>query len=316
MKGFCPLFTAGLVLCSLCVIRADVVNGIRAVVHDSVITYDEVENLIPTVIYRTYANQPEVLEKKIAAARTENLEQLVSRQLILHDFKTSGYNIPESILDDEVQSRIREKYEDRMKLAKMLQAEGTTTEKFRQQIREQIIISVLRQKNVSASLIISPHKVEAYYLAHKDEFKIEDEVKLRRIVLNKASEADGAQARALGEEILSRLKEGATFAEMASLYSQGPEKKDGGMWGWVERSVLRKELADAAMALKPGERSGVIDTPEACYILFVEEKRVAHVKSLGEIRESIERNLLSEERARLDKQWMDRLKKKTFLRYF
>ena len=315
MKGIYFFFAAGLLFSPVSA-RAEVVNGIDAIVHDSVITRDEVENLIPTVIYRTYANQPDVLEKKIVAARSENLELLVSRQLILHDFKTSGYNSPESILDDEVQSRIREKYEDRVKLAKMLQAEGTTKEKFRQQVREQIIISVLRQKNISASLIISPHKVEAYYLAHKDEFKIQDELKLRRIVLNKGSDAEAARARTLGEEIVSRLKEGASFTDMASLYSQGPEKKDGGMWGWVEGSVLRKELADAAMTLKPGEHSGVIDTPEACYILLVEDKRVAHVKTLGEIREIIERNLLTEERGRLEKQWMDRLKKKTFVRYF
>jgi hypothetical protein len=48
----------------------------------------------------------------------------------------------------------------------------------------------------------------------------------------------------------------------------------------------------------------------------VEDKRVAHVKTLGEIREIIERNLMTEERSRLEKQWMDRLKKKTFVRYF
>jgi len=51
-------------------------------------------------------------------------------------------------------------------------------------------------------------------------------------------------------------------------------------------------------------------------LIHVEEARPAHVKSLGEVREDIEKDLLTQERARIEKQWLDRLKKKTFIRYF
>ena len=60
---------------------------------------------------------------------------------------------------------------------------------------------------------------------------------------------------------------------MASVYSEGSQKSQGGDWGWVERSVLRKDLADAAFALKPGQVSDVIDTPESVYLMLVEDKR-------------------------------------------
>ena len=61
---------------------------------------------------------------------------------------------------------------------------------------------------------------------------------------------------------------------MAAVYSQGSQQHQGGDWGWVERSVLRKELADVAFSLAPGQVSDPIDTPDAVYLMLVEDKRV------------------------------------------
>ncbi len=300
-------------------VSAELANGIKAIVHDSVITYEDVESLTAQtadVLARQFRSKPDELEKKINEVRSENLEKLMDRQLILHEFKTAGYSLPESVIDDAVHDRIKSRFGDRMTLTKTLQAQGMTYEKYRQQVREQYIIEALRNKNISSEILISPYKVEQFYEAHKEDFKVEDAVKLRMIVLNKVKGENEPQARKLAEEILVKLKEGASFAEMATVYSQGSQRNQGGDWGWVERSVLRKELADAAFALKPGERSGVIETPEACYLMLVEEVKTAHYKSLPEVREQIERNLLLEERNRLERQWVDRMKKKTFVRYF
>ncbi len=299
--------------------KAELADGIKAIVHDSVITYEEVDAMTAPaadVLRRQFRGQEETFAKRLSEALNDNLEQLLARQLILHDFKTAGYNLPETILDEAVQERIRTRYGDRMTLTKTLQAQGMTYEKFRQQIRDQIIVEALRQKNISSEIIISPHKVETYYQAHRDEFKVEDEVKLRMIVLNKTVETDAPPARQVAEEILRKLGEGASFEDMAKVYSQGSQRKEGGEWGWTEKSALRKELAEAAFTLKSGERSGVIETPEACFLMLVEDKRTAHNKPLSEVRDQIEKNLLLDERNRLEKQWIERLKKKTFFRYF
>ena len=183
-------------------------------------------------------------------------------------------------------------------------------------MRDQYIVAALRAKNISPEkIIISPYKVETYYLAHKDDFKVEDEIKLRMIGLNKTSGNDTNTA-SLAREILAKIKQGATFAEMASVYSQGSQRSQGGDWGWVERSVLRKELADAAFKLKPGQVSGVIETPEACYLMLVEQTRPAHVKPLSEVRDDVEATLLTQEQKQLEQQWIEHLKKKSFIRLF
>jgi len=354
---------AGAFLSQISTIEAELVNGIEAIVDDSVITYYEVssrnEQTYDTLA-RQYRSQPATLEKKLDEMHNENLDFLLNRQLILHEFKTAGYALPETVLDDMVQESIRADFGDRATLTKTLEARGLTYEKFRQQIRDRFIVSALRAKNISAEVIISPHKVEAYYLAHKDEFKVEDKVKFRVIVLKVSEDPKAPDAAELAKEILAKLKEGASFSEMLSLYSQGPPARQ----LWWEKSELTKGLADVAFSLPVGKYSGVISrslgddywvyqyedghptlarhygvdpvtkkqrlleerrlenpsaiaslpSPQEFYLLQVEDTQPEHFKPLSEVRDLIEKNLVIAEKDRLEKQWIDRLKKKTFVK--
>lgn len=300
-------------------LHAQSVNGIKAVVHDSVVTFHQVqEATLPymDILQREHRGQPDLLQRRFLDAANTNLERLIERELVLHDFDTAGYQMPESIIDEEVQDRIRSRYGDRAKLTKTLQAEGITYEKFRRQMRDNFIEQALRSKNVSSEVMISPHKIEVYYAAHQDDFQVEEQVKLRMIVLTRNAESGDDQTKALAQEILAKIKEGASFTEMATIYSQGSQRTEGGDWGWVERSVLRKELAEPAFTLPVGQPSDVIETPQADYLMLVEEKRPVHVRPLNEVRDEIERVLLGVERERLQKKYFDKLRQKTFVRYF
>ena len=377
MRVFSAMLTVGAVIGAAVQIHAELVSGIEAVVHDSLITREEVEGMTAQateLLWRQYRSQPEVFAKKVAEARSENLEELLERQLILRDFKT-GYNFKvdvvekeiEKEIDKEIQDSIRANYNgSRAALLQTLQARGITYEKHRQLIHDRIIITFLRQKNISSEIIVSPHKVETYYQAHLDDFKVKDEVKLRMIVLKNPVEADSAQVEKLAEEILAKLKEGATFAEMATIHSEGSQRNQGGDMGWAELAGLSMGLRDMANSLQPGQHSGVasrsvgddywvceyqegkpvvgrhyatdpatkkeslveerrfesvsaaaaLPSPQEFYIMQVEDKRAARFKPLNEVREQIEKDLLDQEQKRLTAQWIERLKKKTFVRYF
>ena len=151
-------------------------------------------------------------------------------------------------------------------------------------------------------------------MAHTNDFKMQDEVKLRMIVLTNTPSTEAPQPRRLAAEIVAKLKEGTDFGSLASVYSQVQQRREKGEW--MERAILRKEIADAAFKLKAGEYSDVIDTSDGCYIIFVEDIKSSHMKTLGEVRDQIEGTLKLEERARLEKLWLAKLKKKTFVRYF
>jgi peptidyl-prolyl cis-trans isomerase SurA len=298
--------------------RAEVADGIKAVVNDRAITYAEVEDFAhdaANALRLQFASQPEVFQQKLNEVLNDSLDQLVERQLILHSFDAEGYKLPESAIDEIVQERIHDQFGDRVTLMKTLQARGMTFEQFRKQVREQYIATQLRLQNVQREVIISPTKVLDYYQGHQDNFKLDDQVKLRMIVLNKTS-ADDTNAVQFAREVQAKLKDGASFAEMATVYSQGSQSHQGGDWGWVERPVLRKELGDVAFSLAPGQPSDVINTADAVYLMLVEDKKPAHAKPLADVRNDIEKTLRTQRQAQLQKQWIEGLKKKTFVRYF
>lgn len=294
------------------------VNRIIAKVNDSVITEKDVRGYVePTlrVIQRQFANQPGVFAQRASELWRAGIDELINRQLVLDDFKKSGLVLPEAVIDDFIASRIKEQYTDRATLTKTLQADGTTYESFRQNLKESFIVEQMYLRNISSAIIISPFKVETYYREHTNDFKLPDQVHIRVIALNKAGPADTARPR-LARELHGKLKENQPFADLAKVYSDGSQRDAGGDWGWVELSVLRKELADAARGLKPGQHSDVIETADACYLLKLEAVRTSHIKPLAEVRAEIERVLADQERARLQRRYIERLRKTAFLRYF
>lgn len=294
-----------------------IVDGINGVVSTRVVTYSEVEDYsrpAADALRRQYYGQPEIYQQKLKEALNDSLQQLIERMLILRSFDTEGYKLPDSVVDELVNDRIQ-KFGDRVTFIKTIQAQGLTVEQFRKQVRDQYIESALRNQNVQREIFISPYKVENYYLAHQDEFRMEDQIKLRMIVLTKSGPDDTNTLQRI-REIRSQITDGTPFAEMAQNYSQGSQQHQGGDWGWVQRSVLRKELADIAFTLKPGVVSEPVDTPDTCYLMLVEETRPAHVRPLTEVSSDIEKTLRIQLQAKLQKQWIDGLKKKTFIRYF
>ena len=295
-----------------------VIDGIQGVVSSRVVTRTEVEDYsrpAADALRRQYSAEPDVFQEKLNETLNDSLEQLVERALILRSFDTEGYKLPDAVVDELVQERIRDRFGDRVTFMKTLQAQGMTVEQFRKQVREQYIEAALRNQNVQREIFISPYQIEKYYLANQDEFRVEDQVKLRMIVLTKSA-PDDTNTVNLAREIQAKIKDGAPFAEMASIYSQGSQKNQAGDAGWQRRSILRQELAAAADKLAPGQVSDVIDTPETCYLILIEEKKAAHVRPLTEVATDIEKNLRLKQQARLQKDWIEGLKKKTSIRYF
>lgn len=312
-------FVLGLALLLAPGVRAEKVvsDGVAVIVNDAVITYQDVELYISqarSLLEVQYGGQPQVLRQKMTELRQDGTEQLVERQLILDEFKTAGYNLPASIIDDTIEERIKQKYRNRVTFVQDLRARQQTWESFHQQQRDEIVVDAMRRRNVPQDTLISPQKILDYYQTNQATFAVGEQVRLRLIMLNKQAGDTGA-ARQLADDILRKIKEGAKFEEMA-MHSDGPQRNTGGLAGWTERDQLRKELADVAFKLKPGELSDIIDLPDSCWLLKLEEKKEAHTRPLAEVQDDIERTLRINEAMRQQKKWITRLREKAFVRYF
>jgi peptidyl-prolyl cis-trans isomerase SurA len=296
---------------------ANLLNGVVAIVNSKVITWEDVRKYSlqeEDLLYRQYRLQPTLLQQKIEQLRRDAVEMLIERQLILFEFETSGFKLPEAFIEDAIKRDIRDNYGDRLRLTKTLQSQGITTETYRQRVRERIIVSALTAKNVASEILISPYKIERHYATNLAEFKLPDRVKLRILTLDKRKHGEEG-ARNLAKEILALMEQGADFGELAGVYSDDPQRREGGARGWEERTSLRSDLSEVAFSLKAGQRSGVIDKPEGCYLMLVEEVSPAHIQPLTEVRERIETDLVAAEQKRLRQQWINKLRAKQFVRY-
>ncbi len=325
MKRFLCFIVAGLSLLACLKAGAkaptEVITGLAVVVHDSVITLGEINSEV-ALGYPTYAkmypNDPYRVQQEVKKLSDSVIETLVEDKLILHDFVTAGFvtNVLEAFIDDRIQETIQQKfYGDRARLIRTLHEEGLTYESWRKARREEWIIRIMKDQNAShlSKILISPLKIQQYYDSHPEEFKLEDQVKLRMIVLTNAP--DGSTKR-LAEEILGKIDSGVPFAELASIYSSDAQRNPGGDRGWVSSTFFKPALAKVAFSLKAGQHSGIIEEPEACYILLVEEVKTSHIKSLMEVRDDITKKLRTTESARLFELWIQRLKRKTFVNYY
>jgi peptidyl-prolyl cis-trans isomerase SurA len=295
----------------------DLVNGIAVIVGEAVITYKDVQIAMEEdldMLERRYAAQPQVYAQKAAELEKVRLEDMVENQLVLQEFKKAGYSVPESYFQGRIDEEIR-KYRDRLTLTRTLQAQGITFETWRTRIREREILRLMWQQKVPHEPLISPTKIENYYVQHRDEYKMEDQAKLRLIVLTNSPNAFYSPKK-VAEEIIAKLDQKVPFEELARVYSNGSQAQDGGDWGWVQKNALREELRNVAFSLEPGQHSGVIETPSAVYVMLVEDKKVTYTKSLSEVRDEVEAVLKAEETKRLRNQWIAQLKSKAFIRYF
>ncbi len=298
---------------------ADTVDGIAAIVNDRILTYSDVRELATPAIqnaYRLYNGEER--DKKIQQAGVDALNTLVERALILQEYQEKGYKIPDYVFDNRMKEIIEEQYGgDKNALIRTLQARGLTIDQWKQKyVKEPFIVQALRQKEVSSELVVSPAQIETFYNQHEDKFKEPYRVRLRMIVIRKAG-ASTDEAAALARDLAQKLDAGADFANLANVYSSGNQRAAGGDWGWVDKeSGLRKELADVAFSLKAGQHSGVVETDDGFYLIQVDEEKPARMRPMTEVRSDIDKILIQEQRNRLQQRWIERLKKKAYIRYF
>lgn len=301
----------------------EVIDGIAAVVKlneassADVITYSEVRDVsAPKERLLRDQYRGEELVTKIKEARAEALKDLIDRQLIVQAFKKEGYQIPDHYLDQRVQDIIRENFNgDRNTFIKTLQAQTFTLGEFRKLETEKMIVQAMRHKNVEVNTIISPNKIQDYYRKHAAEFTSKEQVKLRMIMISEGA-SDRAGQKAMAEEVLSKLVNGAEFDRMAQIYSEDSTRDLGGDWGWIDRGTLTAPLEKVAFSLRLGKISNIVEVGGNYYILKVEGRQGGVTRPFAEVRDEIEKKLTSEEAQAMQERWLASLRQKAYIKMY
>ena len=158
---------------------------------------------------------------------------------------------------------------------------------------------------------VSEAEVQQYYSQHQADYKVDEQVKVRHILIKVDPGADAkadAAAKAKAEDLLKQIKSGANFAELAKKNSDDPgSKEQGGELGFIKRGTTVPEFDAAAFSLPPGQTSGVIKTKYGYHILQVEEKQTAHTKPLDEVKPTIVALLTRQKEAQQEQTYAQQL---------
>ena len=210
------------------------------------------------------------------------------RMITLADFKryldrNTGTDLAQ--MGPEVASAMLDQYLEEVVLSEYAGSHGVevSAEKIASAVRSDAGSTVIekrdemRRQKLVADIAADVHpasddEIRAYYEGHPAEFKSGEEVHVRQILVHDEN---------LANEIVQKIKGGASFEDLSAQYSLAPNAKKGGEIGYVSRGELPKMFEDEIFALKPGTVSSVIKTDSSFHIFKVDERRPPGVIDLN-----------------------------------
>ncbi|GAB5559060.1 MAG: hypothetical protein SynsKO_07070 [Synoicihabitans sp.] len=295
-------------------------NGIAAVAEGKIITVDDIRREISPMIRQLQQESRNEREfnQRLEALQDDTIQALVDRVLIVKDFYSDEKRrIPSSYVDNAVDENIINQFEgDRSKFLAYLRTRGLTLREYRREVEEDIIYNYMRGQKRKSATVVSPVQVQDFYDENKEEFYQEDAVKLRLIQFQRK---DGRQDRdliSLAARVQARLDVGHSFEDIAKEMSEDSRRSRGGDWGWLDRSGLKKEFSDPVFELAAGETTRPILLPEGIFLLHAEERKYAGIQPINDVREQIERILISREARRAQEAWLERLRRNSYVKLY
>ena len=263
--------------------RVELIDRIVAVVNKEVITQYELAermNRVRKDLERRGTSLPDrgEIERQV-------LERLIIERVQLQYARESGVRVDDLELDRTV-SRVAEGNKLSLtEFRKTLERDAINFDGFREELRNEILMNRLRDREVTAKITVSEGEIENLVLEQGERKDIATEYNIAHILVRVPEQATPEQLearRARAEEAVKRLKDGAEFAQVAATYSDAPDSLQGGVIGWRSQQRLPELYVEALTALKPGDISGVFRSPAGFHLLKLLELRGAGAPLLVE----------------------------------
>lgn len=251
-------------------------DRIVAVVNDGVILQSQMDSKVDLVAgqlrdQNTALPPREVLEGQV-------LEQLITQEVQLQRASRLGVRVPDAMLNSTLQRVAQRNGISLSDLPQAMAAQGIDYRQYREDMRNEMILDSLRQRDVVARISVSEREIERFL--EKQESSVGDQIdyELSHILIAVDSNATPEQVGEAGErieELYQRLVAGEDFAELAVEYSQGQNALDGGDLGWRKGAQLPPVFFDAIDDLQPGEFTDPIRSPSGFHLLKLNDVRGA-----------------------------------------
>ncbi len=274
------------------------VDRIVAVVNNEVITLSELEEA--------------VAEAKIPPSQSqiqhEMLKKMIEKKLQLQYAKKKGISVSQEELQAALQDiKKRNNFPTDQALKDALAAEHLTLEQYKADLKEQLLLLKLVNREVRSGILIDEAELLDYYKRHPGSFSEPESFKVSQIFFRlpadaKPSTVSDVKAKAL--RVLELLQKGGDFRELARQYSEGAEATSGGNLGYFKAGHLFPEMDQAISKLQVGQFSGLIQSPSGFHILLLDEKKPAQPKPFEAVKDEVREAVYQQRSDELYQQWI------------
>jgi peptidyl-prolyl cis-trans isomerase SurA len=211
----------------------------------------------------------DVLDKQV-------LERLIVERAVLQYAKETGIRIDDTTVERTILRVAEENKLSPDEFRKVLQREGIPYANYREDIRRQITIQRVRDREVDSKVTVSDAEVDNYLATVAAQAGGEDEYLLSHIYISVAEQASPTaveESRKRAEQALAEVRAGKDFGQVAASYSNAPDATSGGNLGWRTRARLPSVFADIVQKMKPGEVSAVLRSASGFHVVKLVEER-------------------------------------------
>jgi peptidyl-prolyl cis-trans isomerase SurA len=243
-------------------------DRIVAIVNEDVIMQSELNNKLRALASQlSEQNAPlpprDILEKQV-------LEQLILNKLQLQFAANTGILVDDETLNRAISNIASENKVNLTQFREILERDGYSYEAFREDIRNEIIIARLKQRQVDNRVTVTDREIDNFLVTEEIQGGIETEYRLSHILIATPEEAtaeETEQAKMVAEKVLEDLANGEDFAMLARTVSDGQQALEGGDLGWRKAADIPSLFTDHVQKMEEGEVSDLIQNPGGFHII-------------------------------------------------
>jgi peptidyl-prolyl cis-trans isomerase SurA len=259
------------------------IDRVVAVVNTDVITMLELEA-------RRLAVERQLRQRRIEVPpvdelRRQVLERMITDRAAVQAAREAGLRVDDAQLDRELARLAEDNRLTPTQLRAQVERDGIAFARFREDMRDEMLIARLRAREIDARLQVSEADVDAFLAEQRQSAgAVAPEFLLSHILLRVPEGASAAQIerqRLRGEEILRQLERGGDFARLSAAFSDAPEAMSGGSLGWRAGDRLPQLFLEAVESMKAGDPPRLLRSPNGYHVLRLDDRRAGPGSSLA-----------------------------------
>ncbi len=250
------------------------VDRIVAVVNDEVITQNDLTERVSLVVKQLQRQGGQLPPSDVLSRQI--LERMINDLLQVQLAKENGIKVDDATLDKTIERIAQENNLGMADFRSALDKDGVRYPRFREDIRNEILLSRLREREVDNTIVVTDAEVETEIAREAREASSDSEFMLSHILVTvppQASAEQIEQRRKRALLALSELRRGTNFAQVAATYSDAPDAMQGGSLGWRPSARLPSLFLETLERLQPGDVSDIMRSPNGFHIVKLLEKR-------------------------------------------